>query len=69
MSTPPRKIHFEFRPGLVWCQADTSGRLVAMSPDPAQVTCKSCRHWLNKHEKQQVEGWEAALRAAVEALP
>lgn len=55
MSTPPRKVHFEFSPGLVWCQVDTAGRLAAMSADTVKVTCKHCRHLLDEHNRQQAE--------------
>lgn len=63
MSTPLRKVHFEFSPGLVWCQAGrTSPGPVLMSPTPEDVTCKSCRHWLDEHARQQAE--EAAAEHA-----
>lgn len=52
MSTPPRKVHFEFSPGLIWCQAGRTSREALMSPRPEEVTCKSCQSCPQWREKQ-----------------
>lgn len=62
MNTRTHKVHFEFRPGEVWCRVGR--RAVALTQDEAKVTCQGCRELL----EEKGEPRPASLRAAVEAL-
>jgi hypothetical protein len=53
MSHLQPKIHWEWRPGILWCQAQRPGKTLLRSALPHEVTCRHCRHYLDRPRRQE----------------